>query len=418
MKRLILLLPLALLLLGCTPSQPQQEHQSDQSQFASLTSHLDSLSSQSIIPGFAVGIVDQDQIRYQNGFGYANLKNQKPFTTSTVNIIASISKTFIGCAIAQLIEKGKLSLDEPINDILPYKVVNPHFPNTPILVRHLVNHTSTLTDDFDPEDVEEADIILLEELVYEDSLTQAFMDEELAYYRLGKYLSLDQTIRQFLHPEGRWHSKLNFEKNPPGTVYSYSNLGADLAAHIVEIKSGMSFNQYTQQHIFEPLGMNNTAWFYQDVDSNLVTKIYLPDDWKKPTRAIEHPRYQYLGYPSGELKTNVEDMSRYLMEMIRGYRGEGKILSPTSYQKMFRPMLTEANFTERDSSALYDEFNVGIFWAVSAPGYRLHNGGSIGVYSFLYFNPATERGAFGFCNLPDRSFGQIIDAVHECEKAL
>ena len=67
---------------------------------------------------------------------------------------------------------------------------------------------------------------------------------------------------------------------------------------------------------------------------------------------------------------------------------------------------------ERDALPISDEYDVGIFWAVSSTGLRLHNGGSIGVYAFTYFNPETESGSFGFCNLPDGSFGKIGDVVY------
>ena len=387
--------------------------------FDSLDVELEAVSEESIIPGFAVAIIKNDAIVYEKGFGYADLKNQKAFTPSTINIIASISKTFVGVAIMKLVDEGKLDLDERVNDILPYDIINPHFPETPITVRHLVTHTSTFTDDFDPEDAGEADIYLLEELTYEEDSIQAFMDDELSYYRLGKEISLAESIKKFAHPDGKWYSKTNFENHKPGTKYSYSNLGADLAGLIVEIKSGMSFDDFTRKHIFEPLKMENTAWEYENLNAELVCKIYLPNDWDNPTLAIEHPKYRYSGYPSGELKTNAKDLGRYVIEMMNGFNGEGTLLSQSAYQTLFEPQLTEDYFEERDTTfALNDEYNVGVFWAVSPKGHRLHNGGSIGIYSFMYFNPETQSGAIGYCNLPDRSFGTIRDIVFKYEEKI
>lgn len=178
----------------------------------------------------------------------------------------------------------------------------------------------------------------------------------------------------------------------------------------------MPFNEFTKKFIYEPLKMKNTAWFYTAIDSTLLSHIYRPDNWDNPTIAIKHPKYQYVGYTSGDLKSNIDDLSIYLMDMINGYNGKGKLLTASSYQTLFNPQLTESFFDEkREESPLADEYNVGVFWAVSSTGIRLHNGGSIGVYSFLYFNPVTKSGALGFSNMPDNSFGAIRETVFEYE---
>ncbi|RLD68450.1 MAG: hypothetical protein DRI95_02955 [Bacteroidetes bacterium] len=88
--------------------------------------------------------------------------------------------------------------------------------------------------------------------------------------------------------------------------------------------------------------------------------------------------------------------------MINGSIGKGKLLSKNAF---FKPVLDKSYFEEeRDLSPISDEYSVGVFWAVSSTGIRLHNGDSIGVYSFMYFDPITKSGAIGFCYLPDRSF--------------
>ncbi len=165
--------------------------------------------------------------------------------------------------------------------------------------------------------------------------------------------------------------------------------------------------------------MNHTAWFYNQLTTENISKIYRPNNWDQPQLAIEHPRYKYVGYSSGDLKSNIEDLSKYLIEMINGYHGEGKLLNEASYQTLFTPQLDADYFSEeRNTYPLNDEYNVGVFWAVSSSGIRLHNGGSIGVFSFLYFDPETRSGAIGMSNLPDASFGAIRSAVYETERGL
>ncbi|MEO0338906.1 MAG: serine hydrolase domain-containing protein [Bacteroidota bacterium] len=411
---------LIFLLISCKQDATKIEaiQQEDLPGVEQLNTSLDSLMQESVIPGLAVGIVDQEKVLYQKGFGYADLKNKEPFTPLTINAIASISKTFIGVAVMKLVEQGLLDFEEAVNDILPYKVTNPKFPETPILVKHLVTHTAGLYDEFDPEDVGEADIVLLEELKYSPK-DSAIMASDLDYYRLGKDMSMDDYLRRYLVKGEPWYTEENYLNFQPGTRYEYSNVGADLAARIVELKSGMSFAQFTKKYIFEPLGMKYTAWFHQDVDSNLVTKIYRPDNWEEPNYAIEHPKYKYPAYASGELKTNIHDLILYTQDMIKGSKGNGQLLKPESYQIMFQPTLDDSYFEEeRGDYHLDDEYDVGVFWAVSATGLRLHNGGMIGVYSFLYFDPEKERGAFAFCNLPDASFGNVIDIIYEFERSI
>ena len=384
--------------------------------FDSLSLELEEIRRNSVIPGFGVAIVKDSQIVYNQGFGYADLNDSTEFTPKTVNFIASISKTFIGLSIMKLVEMGKLSLDEKVNDILPYDIVNPMFPDVPITVRHLVTHTAGIMDEFDTEQIGEAEIVLLEEREYEDSRISEIMEQDFKYYRLGKLITLSESVRKYLAKDGAWYSEENFRKYPPGTKYEYSNLGADLAAVIVEIKSGMSFSDFTKTHIFQPLKMNNTGWFYEDIDESLLSKIYRPDDWETPTIAIEHPRYYYVGYSSGDLKSNLEDLAKYLIEMIKGYNGNGVILNKKSYNTLFEPVLDESYYqNKRDPSPLNDEYNVGVFWAISSTGIRLHNGGSIGVYSFLYLNTETNSGALSFSNLPDASFGDIRNVVYKYE---
>ncbi|MGB4771711.1 MAG: serine hydrolase domain-containing protein [Chitinophagaceae bacterium] len=378
----------------------------------SLTTALQCISDSSLIPGFAAAIVSDEEVMYSKSFGYADAQKRIPFSTSSVNSIASVSKTFIGMAILQLVEQGKLTLDEPVNDILPYAIVNPYFPDIPITVRHLVTHTSSLEQEFDPEDVGESTIVLIDSFAITPE-TPAGFQKDIAYYKLGKFISIDDHIRNFTQPSGRWYTKDNFMRNAPGSRFNYTNLGALVAARIVEIRSGLSFDDYTQQYIFTPLQMKHTAWNYKSLKGSDFTTIYTVDDRKNPTRVLEHPRYEMTDYPVGGLKTNIDDLSIYLREIIRGYRGNGLLLKPDSYQVLLNPQLGDSCFVKRSEYLFDDQYNVGVFWAVSAPGYRLHNGGTIGVYSFVYFDPLTGIGVTAFCNLPHDDFGKIRDALHQ-----
>ena len=115
-----------------------------------INSHLDEgfelISDGNYLPGFFVSIVNDKKIIYTNGKGFANIKEQIPYTVNTIQQIESISKTFLGLSIMLLVEEGKLDLDKDINTYLPFKVRNPFFPRKSITLRHLATHTASIDD--------------------------------------------------------------------------------------------------------------------------------------------------------------------------------------------------------------------------------------------------------------------------------
>jgi len=357
-------------------------------------------------------IIQGNDLIYSRGFGYSDLANKHNFSPQTINTIASISKTFIGLVVMKLVENGKLNLDDPINDFLPFKIKSLHFPKTDITIKHLVTHTSSLNDDF--EDEEKRPSHLLEKSRYNVNEMPRVLAEDI-YYWDGTYVSLEKYIAQIFTTNGKWYAETSFSNFEPGGKYEYSNEGSNLAALIVERVSGMSFSDFTQKHIFEPLNMTNTYWEYKDLDSS-VSKLYTIYEKENPSKVWEFPRAIDSGQPCGDLKSNGGDLTKYLIEMMNGYKGKGKILNATSYQTLLSSQLSEDKFEERNESALNDDYDVSVFWGISKPGYRIHKGGSIGVYSILYFNPANDVGVVSYCNLAHPDFGIIVNILKELEE--
>jgi len=140
----IISIALLISIVSCNSSQKSNESTNEysppnSSYSDSLTLTLEQELKKGHLPGFALSIFTKDSILYQKGFGYSDIKNKKPYTVNSVQIIASITKTFIGVALMKAVEDGKIGLDDDINDILPYRVSNPKFPNTPITIRHLAS---------------------------------------------------------------------------------------------------------------------------------------------------------------------------------------------------------------------------------------------------------------------------------------
>lgn len=379
-----------------------------------LAEELNDFRKTSLIPGFAVSIVNEKGVLYSKGFGVADVKNNAAFTPLTVNWVGSISKTFIALAVMKLVEQKKLSLDDPVNSILPYKIVNPNFPNSPITVRHLVTHTSSFTDSFEPYSVGEADVVL--ENPNDETKVPAYMQPNVDWHKLSGKISLDEAIRKFTQPNAKWYSNNSFLKNEPGVVFQYSNVAAAIAARIVEEKSGMSFNEFTKKYIFVPLKMKNTAWNFADLNTQLVSKIYVQNAEKNPTGVAEYPQYYSIVYPSGGLKTNVADLGKYLIEMIKGANGNGKLLNKETYRMMFEPQLTTRYLPKFDSASYPAGENRAVIWEIKKDKSYEHLGGNIGVYAFIKFNAETKIGSLAFCNLRDDRFGDIQTIVYKYEQ--
>ena len=403
-----------LLLIGCKEKNaPSNQTLGINQTLDSLHLDLEKASKEILIPGFSVALAHKDSVLFSEGYGISDIANEIPFTENTKHTIASISKTFIGVAIMKLVAQGKLHLDAPINTILPFEINSPHYPDIPITVNHLVTHTSTISDDFD--DGDKSPSWFIEPYPFNVKDLPEDYQEDL-YYFDGSEMSLETLIKNACTPEGKWYATTNFLEFRPGERYEYSDMGASIAGRIVEIVSGMSFADYTQKHIFDPLGMDNTSWYYDDLAN--ASKLYIEKTKDSAQVLYEFPRYHEAGYPNGQLKTTATDMSLYLIEMIKGYNSQGTILDNNSYTLMLNPQLSRQHHDPTEEPSTYpfdDEYNVGVFWSISPTGFRIHNGGMNGGFSTLYFNPENDMGVFLMANMADGSFGNLLDILLEYE---
>ena len=350
----------------------------------SLTQALNKLYSQGYINGFAVALVNPEGSIYQKGFGYMDVASRKPYTDSTIQNIASISKTFIGISLMKAQELGKLNLDDPINRYLPFKVINPYFPEKEITIRHLATHTSTITDT----EYYDSKAYVLKDEVPKEKLSD--LDEN--FNTPSSKTSLLQFLPLILDVNGPYYMKKGFLKVVPGTKFDYSNIGATLAALVLEQATGVPFDEFTIKYILKPLKMDASGWSYDQIDLSMHSKLY-------SDTASELPFYELITYPDGGMRTTAKDMGKYLSELIKAKSGKGTLLSPDSYKEYFKAQLSDSHFEERDSVFPYnDEYNMGIFMGHSGNGAIGHTGGDPGVSSLLFFDPATGIGRFLMIN--------------------
>jgi CubicO group peptidase (beta-lactamase class C family) len=350
----------------------------------SLTKALNKLYDQGYINGFGVALVNAEGPLYLKGVGYMDVISKKPYTDSTIQNIASISKTFIGISLMKAQELGILNLDDPINSYLPFEVINPYFPEKEITIRHLATHTSSITD-----------------TKYYDSKAYVLKDE----IPKEKLSALDETFNSpstktglleflpmVLEVNGPYYMKKGFLKAAPGTKFDYSNIGATLAALVLEQATGVPFDEFSANYILKPLGMNSSGWSYDQIDLAMHSKLYAD-------KKSELPFYELITYPDGGMRTTAEDMGKYLTELIKAKSGKGILLNQDSYKEYFKEQLNATHFEERDSVFPYnDEYNMGIFMGHSGNGAIGHTGGDPGVSSLMFFDPKTGIGRFLMIN--------------------
>ncbi len=340
-----------------------------------LTEELEKIYAKKYINGFSVAILNQDHILYNKGFGYSDSKANKKYTTTSLQNIGSISKTFIGIALLKAQELGKLNLDDPINKHLPFDVSNPYFPNKKLTIRQLATHTSSIKD---PSRYDRNGYILKEK-------ENKYAKTKSNFRSPNEKLPLEEFLQHMLSKDGKWYKKNNFLKTKPGALFEYSNVGAGLAALILEKATNQSFNKFTKEHIFTPLKMDGTGWSFSEVDFSKHSKLYL-------NKETELAFYQLANYPDGGLITSSTDLGKYLTELINAYDGNGKLLNTQSYQELFKPQLKDINYTERKKNTYNDEYNMGIFMGISAQGQIGHTGGDPGVATIMFFNSETKIG--------------------------
>jgi len=223
--------------------------------------------------GCALGVAQNGEFLYKNGYGYANLDWDIPITPSTVFYVGSVSKQFTAAAIVLLSLEGTLSLDDDIREYLPEMPA--HDP--PVTIRHVIHHMSGIPDMYS--------------VMARNGLT--------TWNQFTRAEALELLSRQ----------ELDF---PPGERYQYSNGGYFALSMIVERASGKTLREYTQEKIFEPLDMNDTH--FHDDPVHIVQRRAMSYEKIEEGKENEYSQsYQgNFALPgAGGLYTTVEDLLKW-----------------------------------------------------------------------------------------------------------
>ncbi|WP_108868631.1 serine hydrolase domain-containing protein [Aquimarina aquimarini] len=313
--------------------------------------------------GYATSLVNSDSILKIETFGLANREKKINYSRNTIQPIGSVSKTFIGIALMIAKEKGLVDLDKNINEYLNFTIENPYFDSSNVItLRHLATHTSGIIDN---------------KKIYESAYS----------YDIHPKTPLKNYLYEHLNHNTK-NVKKSFSKQKAGTTYQYSNIGAALAAYIIEKASDKSFYEFTKEHIFTPLGMHNTGWFYKDINTTHHSVLY--DEKDNPL-----PPYSCVTYPDGSLKTTIQDLSLYLIELIKGYNGTSKLLTQESWSEFYTKNFNTNNAIKNIS---LKEPNSGIFITYFKSGKIGHTGSDLGASAFMMFDPKTNKGQILMAN--------------------
>lgn len=384
MKKSILIILLILAAISCKQKAESKPYESKNYTILndSLTAELNTIYKQKSIVGFSVAVVNGKGTIYNKGFGYSDLEKQKEYSSETTQKIASIAKTIIGISLLKAQELGKLNIDDPINNYLPFKVVNPNHPENQITIRHLATHTSTIRD---------MDAFFLNSYVI-DSLGSSENAIPYDYFiKEDSKMSLIDFTKNLLEENGKWYSPKAFSKSKPGEKFQYSNTASLLCALIIQIATDEPYEQFARKHILTPLKMSNSRWSNEESTTEKDSRHYI--DNKRVTT-----NYSTNSYPENGFITSSTDLAKYLSELINGYSGNGTILNKKSYNELFKKQLSKEQMgKERDGTlGIFFEHTNGFMGDLTiAIG---HNGSDPGTLTGMYFNPETLIGKIVLTN--------------------
>lgn len=259
------------------------------------------------MPSLVACAINKDEIVWEKAYGKSNIEKNRKATLDTVYMLASISKTITATAIMQLVEKNELELkNTDVSNYLGFELRNPKYPNKKITLKMLLAHRASLLS---------------------NSSVRWFL-----YFSLLGYPH--EYFKEYLLPGGSCYQSDVWAQYEPGKKASYSSEGIDIAAYAIEQITGLTFEDYCKENIFERLDSSNATGFHLSdfkIDDLAVPYLYSRSGY------IALPHYD-IGIPgSGGARSTINDLSRYLILHMNGgvYNGV-RVLSKKSVEEMHK----------------------------------------------------------------------------------
>jgi CubicO group peptidase (beta-lactamase class C family) len=313
------------------------------------------------IPGLAAAAGRDGRMIHASGHGFADLETRRPVAADTMFHIASITKTVTATAVMQLVERGRLGLDDDVSDHLAAPIRHPRHPDAPITIRQLLTHTSGISD----------------RRYYEIDFREPGRDASL---------SLDRFVDDYLRSGGRHFSPDGCFGAAPGAAWDYSNVGYALLGLAAGRAGGFDMRRQTQRSIFGPLGMRRTSWTLAGAPPRLSATPYdLVDGRPTPVVPVGFP-----DWPAGMIRASAADLVRFAGAVAAG---GAPILSRKARAEMLR-------MTRPDGLPTWLT-GQGLGWQESLLDGRPlanHWGGDPGVFTAAYLDPERRTAAVVLTN--------------------
>ena len=333
-------------LIGATPApgRAQTKGGSNQQLIDALRAFIPEVMRQDGTPGLNIALARGGKIIWEEGFGFADVAKKTPMTPATVMHSGSMGKTYTATAVMQLVERGVLKLHDPINLYMKgFKVINP-LGEREITVYDLLTHRTGLSGN--------------------DAGSDFLPPKPLQQHIREGYAK--PTFGSYAGTAPRWGSKV-------GEKFTYSNFGLATLGYLVEVSNpeGLSFSEYVQKHVIDPLGMKSTqyppvqdaAHVRPEIFARMSTGYALFGNVWIPTPAI-----YFADHPAGTVVTTPGDHIKLLLAYLNdgSYNGY-QLLKPETVRQMLTPQIVRG------------ENQVGLIWMLSnhgKPNFSFVHGGA------------------------------------------
>ena len=342
------------------------------------------------LPGLTAVITDKDENKWAGSFGLSDGENK--MNIENTFSICSISKLFTSVALMQLVEEGKISLDDPIKDVLPWFDINNDFHNAPDLtLKSILSHSSGLPRESNHPYWSWPDFHFPSKQAVIDELN----NQEMLY--------------------------------PPSKYYQYSNLGLSLLGYVVEEVSGQSFDNYVNKNILIPLGMSSTKTYMSSEEYGKVLSL----GYSSLNRNVEREKVNFFNADgiaaAAGFTSNVLDLAKFARWQLNLLgSSEKNILSPETLKNMHKIHWDDESISVTRGLG-FGVYNLdGETWVGhggSCPGYRsqLYISPDLGIaYSVMINSSGTSptkyiRGIHGILSKVNLNKGDEINKFKEFE---
>ena len=322
------------------------------------------------VPGIAVAVVKDGKVIHAKGYGVRSIKNNSKVDENTLFGVASNTKAFTAAALGMLIDEKKLTWDTKVIDIIPeFKMYDPFVTNE-FTVRDLLTHRSGLG-------LGAGDL-----MIWPDSST---VDKKQLIHNL-----------RYLKPVSSFRTK-----------YDYDNLLYIVAGECVARASGMTYEEFIERRIINPLGMNKTAasWYRLKDKANIIDG-HAPYEDKLLTVGLS---FGEVANAAGGIYSSVSDMGKWVTAMINGGKYGNQLESRLFSEAVAKELWTPQTIISNGNPTNFSSYGLGWFLSnVNGKFQASHTGGLSGIVTQVTILPELK---LGIIVLTNQQSGAAFNAI-------